>query len=163
MGTLKRRLSLPSILQQPELAELWDPEGRWDPNHRQRGGRRAPDPVHRGVPALLPPEGRGPPCTHLLLPASLAGQTVLPGRLHRLALPPFPRRPLQHCRPPSSMGPAFPDPHRPSLRQGWSLCLPRWCLLLNKQGKGLSPLVPSEPGPEVEKMISRCPSQAHKH
>lgn len=106
-GTLKRRMSLPSILQQPELAELWDLEGRWDPNRRQRGGRCAPDPVHPGVSALLPSEGRGPPCTHL--PAALPRwqDRVLPGGLDKLALPPFPRRPLQHCSPPSSTEPAF--------------------------------------------------------
>lgn len=58
-----RRSPLPSILQQPELAELWHLEGRWDPDRRQRRGRCAPDPVHLGVSALLPSEGRGPPCT----------------------------------------------------------------------------------------------------
>lgn len=71
------RMCLPSTLQQPELAELWDLEGRLDPNRRQRGGSRASEPVHSGVSALLPSKGRGLPWTHV----SAAGQTLLPRRL----------------------------------------------------------------------------------
>lgn len=55
------RLPLPCTLQQPELAELRHPEGRRDPNRRERRGCCASDPIHLGVCALLPSEGRRPP------------------------------------------------------------------------------------------------------
>ncbi|XP_048670714.1 sugar transporter SWEET1 isoform X7 [Marmota marmota marmota] len=55
-----RAVSLPSALQQPELAELRGLEGRRDPHRGQRRRCCASDTVYLGVSSLQPSEGRKP-------------------------------------------------------------------------------------------------------
>lgn len=76
------RLLLPCTLQQPKLAELRHPEGRRDPDRRERRGCCASDPVHLGVSALLSSEGRRSP---------------LHPRPHSAARPALPRWQDKHC------------------------------------------------------------------